>query len=197
MVALGVAAMAKAGHDSDEIVVPHSDGQTGACEPFECGTRIQQVLDSGLFPGAIKIDALELFNNVTQSGEGYIEPAHYEFFLSTTTASAETATVDMTGNEGPDLKKVADFTISDTSHFFTGALRIPLSTAFDYKPRKGNLLLEIRKDQTGNFGDGPIYVDANAHAPGIAVINDEFGIRPQFGITVGFVGRFTGQFTKD
>jgi hypothetical protein len=189
---LGVAALAKAAHDSDEIVVPPSDGQSGWCEPFECATRIQQVFDAELFSGPIKIDGLDLFNAVKQSAEGFIEPAHYEFFLSTTTVSAETATTHMRANEGADLTKVADFTIADTIHFFSGALRIPLSTTFDYKPHKGNLLLEIRKDQTANFGDGPIYVDGTTHATGVTLITDAFGVQPDFAMTVGFVGHVAG-----
>jgi hypothetical protein len=46
----------------------------------------------------------------------------------------------MTANDGSDLKKVADFTISDFSHSFTGGPRIALASPFDYNPRNGNLL---------------------------------------------------------
>lgn len=78
----------------------------------------------------------------------------------------------------------------------SGPQSFTVASHFDYRPRKGNLLLEIRKDQTANFGDGPIYVDGNAHATGVTLITDAFGVQPDFGITVGFVGRFAGSSTQ-
>jgi len=62
--------------------------------------------------------------------------------------------------------------------------------------RHGNLLLEIKKDQTANYGDGPIYVDGSPTATGIALVSDQFGVQPSLGMSVGFVGQFLGPFQQ-
>jgi hypothetical protein len=178
---------------TDEIVVPPADGRSGLCVPFDCATRIQQVFDASTFPSMIRIEAIDLFNNVRQSAEGFVEPAHYQVFLSQTAVSSTTATTDMDGNLGPRTQLVADFTVSDFNTFFTGAFRIPLSVPFVYNPRQGNLLLEIRKDQTANFGDGTIYVDGTTSASGVAIVTDQFGVQPSFGMSVGFAGQLLGR----
>ena len=191
IVMLAVAADAQR-PDSGEVVVPQSDGVSGLCAPFDCSTRIQQVFDAATLPSSLRIDAIELFNNARQSAEGFIEPAHYQIFLSTTRASSATVTANMDENVGANARLVAEFTVSDFSTFFTGAFRIPLAAPFLYNQHAGNLLLEIRKDQTANFGDGTIYVDGNLQADGITLVTDQFGVQPSFGMSVGFVGRPVG-----
>jgi hypothetical protein len=181
---------------SDEIVVPQSDGQSGLCVPFDCATRIQQVFDSATIPATIRIDALELFNNVKQGAEGFLEPAHYQIFLSRTHASSTTLSTDMDANVGRNARQVADFTIADFNTFFTGAFHIPLAAPFVYNPHAGNLLLEIRKDQTANFGDGPVYVDGTTQGIGIALVTDQLGLQPGVGMSVGLVGQFLGPFSR-
>ena len=182
---------------ADEIVIPHTDGRSGLCAPFDCSTRIQQVFNASLFPSRMKIEAIELFNNLEQSGEGFAEPAHYQIYLSTTRASWLTVTADMDANLGADDRLVADFTIADFNTFFTGAFRIPLSEPFTFNPRRGNLLLEIRKNQTANYGDGTIYVDGSVSAPGVTLVTDQFGVQSGVGMSVGLVGKFAGPFRQD
>jgi hypothetical protein len=182
--------------DLDEVIVPQADGQSGLCEPFDCATRIQQVFDAATFPSSMRIDAVELFNNAQQSAEGFAEPAHYQIFLSTTTASSATVSGDMDQNVGSNARLVAEFTISDFSTFFTGPFRIPLSSPFVYNRTQGNLLLEIRKDQTANYGEGTIYVDGNLHAPGVTLITDQFGVQPSVGMSVGFVGQLVATLSR-
>jgi len=181
---------------SDEVVIPQPAAGVGLCAPFGCSTRIQQVFDASTFPSMIRIDALDLFNNFEQSAEGFVEPAHYQFFLSTTETSSATATADMDGNLGREHRLVAQFTVFDFNTFFTGALRIRLDAPFVYNPRHGNLLLEIKKDQTADFGDGPIYVDGSPTAPGVALVTDQFGAQPSLGMSVGFAGQFLGPFRQ-
>jgi len=182
---------------ADEIVIPHTDGRSGLCAPFDCSTRIQQVFNASLFPSRMKIEAIELFNNLEQSAEGFADPAHYQIYLSTTQASWLTITTDMDANLGADHRLGAAFTIADFNTFFTGALRIPLSEPYMFNPRRGNLLLEIRKDQTANYGDGTIYVDGSASAPGVTLVTDQFGVQSGVGMSVGLVGMFAGPFRQD
>jgi hypothetical protein len=86
--------------------------------------------------------------------------------------------------------------VSDTTTRFTGTFRIPLTEPFVYNPKRGNLLLEIRKDHTANFGDGTIFVDGSAQAAGVALVDDQFGVRPAEGMSVGLVGQFLGPFSR-
>jgi len=182
-------------NNPDEIVAPQPDRGVGICDPFGCDVRIQQVFDNTNFPARMRIEGIDLFNNQPNSGEGFIEPAQYTVYLSTTQVSSASATADFDANVGPDALKVASFTIGDFNTIFTGAYRIPFAHWFNYIPRShGNLLLEIRKDRTGDFGDGPIYVDGSTHATGVTLINGEHGVQPGFGFTTGFVGRVLGPF---
>src|SRR4029453_1746565 len=158
LISVGLAA----GPSQDRIVIPEPDGNIGLGFPFSCGVRGQQVWDAALFPGPLRIDALTFFNNFHQSAESYIDPAHYQFFLSVTAASSSTITADFEANRGRRFEQVAEMTVVGTSTGFSdgafGTLTLPLSKGFHYDPRKGNLLIEIQKDQSSCDGDGPIYV---------------------------------------
>jgi hypothetical protein len=172
---------------AQDVVYPRSDGRVGLCEPFECATRIQQVFDAFLFEGPIRIDALQFFNYVPHSAEGFVEPARYRFRLSTTQVDSTTITTQFDANLGPDRRTVAVWTVSTFDVNFDTAVTIRLRTPFRYDPRAGNLLLEITKSQSASIGDGPIYVDGTADAPGIALVTDRFGVEPRKGMSVGFV----------
>ena len=193
LMSVGVAA----GPAQDRIVTPEPEGNIGLSAPFSCGVRVQQVWDARLFPAAMRIDALTFFNNFPQSAESYIEPAHYRFFLSVTDASSDTVTTDFEANHGRRVEEVAEMMVVGTSTGFSdgafGTLTLELSKAFHYNPRKGNLLLEIQKDQSSCDGDGPIYVDGSSDADGVTLVTQEFGIFPHFGMTVGFDGKLHGE----
>ena len=196
MFCLFAAAGLGAGSAQDQIVVPTDDGMTGSSAPFACGTRFQQVWNASLFPGKMRIDAIVFYNNVRHSAEGYIEPARYQFSLSQTDVSAESITADFGSNLGQKTRQVIDWTVTGfTGGGFsggtTGSLTLPLSRPFIYDPAKGNLLLDIQKDQSACEGDGPIYIDASSAADGVALVNDSFGVLERYGMTVGFVGKFT------
>lgn len=193
LMGVGVAA----GPGQDRVVTPEPDGNIGLGAPFSCGVRVQQVWDARLFPAAIRIDAITFFNNFHQSAESYIDPAHYRFFLSVTDATSDTVTADFEANYGRRVEEVAEMTVVGTSTGFSdgafGTLTLELTKAFQYNPRKGNLLLEIQKDQSSCDGDGPIYVDGSSNADGVTLVTQEFGIFPHFGMTVGFDGKLHGR----
>jgi hypothetical protein len=185
---------------ADEIVLPPFEGNAGSCAPFGCGTRIQTVFDAELFPSAFRIDALTFFNTTDQGAEGFAEPAQYRFSLSTTAKSSATIGSNLAANVGADAKPVAEFTITDFGTFFT-TKTVELSTPFVFSPFNGNLLLDITKNQTGNFGDGPIFVNVNTSARGVATVIDDLGPNPLGGTSGGVLARnqafnvgFSGDF---
>jgi hypothetical protein len=178
---------------AQDAVLPRSDGQSGLCEPFECETRIQQVFDAALFTGPIRIDALQLFNNVPHSAESFVEPARYRFRLSTTQVSSTTITTEFDANLGPDQRTVAVWTVSTFDIDFETSMTIRLKRPFVYDPAAGNLLLEITKNQTAGYGDGPIYVDGHDNAPGVALVTATFGVEVGKGMTIGFLDFVRGR----
>ena len=181
----------------EQIVTPEPGSTVGLNMPFSCGSRAQQVWDAALFPGTIRIDSITFFNNFRQSAESYVEPAHYEFFLSISDVSSDTLTADLEANRGRRIERVAELTVTGTDTGFSdgafGTLTLPLTKSFTYNPRQGNLLLEIQKDQSSCDGDGPIYVDGSTNADGVALVTQEFGVFPGLGMTVGFVGNLSGR----
>ena len=79
-------------NNPDEIATPQPDPGVGVCAPFGCDVRIQQVFDNTNFPARMRIEGIDLFNNQPNSAEGFIEPAHYSVYLSTTQVSSASAT---------------------------------------------------------------------------------------------------------
>ena len=149
----------------------------------------------------MRIDALTFFNTTPQSGEGFAEPADYRFSLSTTAKSSATIAGNLDANPGADARQVAEFTIAGFETFFT-TKTVQLTSPFLFSPGKGNLLLEITKNQTGNFGDGGIFANVNTNARGVStVIDDLEGTGPSLqrnvGLNVGFSGQLEGAATSE
>ena len=186
---------------ADQITLPPLEGNSGSCWPFACATRVQTVFDAALFPSAMRIDTLTFFNTTNQSAEGFAEPARYRFSLSTTAKSSATIGGNFDANLGSDARQVAEFTIVGFETFFR-TKTVPLTSPFVFSPATGNLLLEITKNQTGNFGDGGIFANVNTEAHGVStVVNDLEGSGPSIqrnlGLNVGFSGQFEAAATPE
>ena len=197
---IAVALMARPAR-ADQITLPPLEGNSGSCWPFACATRIQTVFDAALFPSAMRIDTLTFFNTTDQSAEGFAEPARYRLSLSTTAKSSATIGGDFDANVGSDARQVAEFTIAGFDTFFT-TRTVPLASPFVFSPAAGNLLLEISKNQTGNFGDGGIFANVNTNARGVStVVNNVEGAGPSIqrnvGLNVAFSGQFEGTATPE
>jgi hypothetical protein len=186
---------------ADQITLPPLEGNSGSCWPFACATRIQTVFDAALFPSAMRIDTLTFFNTTGQSAEGFVDPAQYRFSLSTTAQSSATIGGNFDANLGSDARQVAEFTVAGFDTFFT-TLTVPLTAPFMFSPAAGNLLLEISKNQTGNFGDGGIFANVNTNARGVSTVVDDLegtgpSIQRNVGLNVGFAGQFEGAATPE
>lgn len=131
----------------------------GFAWPFGSGTRIQQVFDSSLFSGTWNLTAITFYNRTVESAEGYVEPATYHFSLSTTHSSSATLTTNYDANVGATERPLRDWTVTGHTTAFYDTLTLAFDRSFFFDPRRGNLLLDIRKDSSSEDGDGPIYVD--------------------------------------
>jgi hypothetical protein len=193
-IALAALWIAALGHtaQADEIKLVPPDPSLGLCEPFACATHVQQVFDAALFSSGITINMLTFFNLPPNASEGFVEPAQYRFSLSTTARSSTSLSRVFASNLGADAVQVLTWNVPG---FTTGfqSLQLPLSSVFRYDPTLGNLLLDIQKDRTGNFGDGPIYADGSIQANGVAMLSNSLGegqntIREHTGLTTAFAG---------
>jgi hypothetical protein len=163
---------------ADSVTLGQS-GNAGFPWPFASGIRFQQVFDNSLFTGTWDISSLTFYNRDRQSAEGFVEPTTYRFSLSTTSTSSATLTTDYDGNVGGNATNVLTWTVEGFDLFFNDALNLELTTPFFYDPRMGNLLLDVRKDSTGEFGDGPIYVDGMlGGVPGISLVGNLQAVPP-------------------
>ncbi len=187
---------------ADPITLGGSDG-TGAPWPFGSGVRFQQVFDSTLFHGTWNLNSITFYNRVEHSAEGFVEPATYRFFLSTTPTSSATLTTSYEANLGNTTTRVREWTVTEAaSVFFDDSLTLAFTTPFFFDPRSGNLLLDVRKDMSAEHGDGPIYLDAALHSiAGVSMVGN-VQPRPPFspeedhlfqnsGLLVSFDGTFT------
>lgn len=202
---LCLAASAPAAADSITISGP---SPAGSCTPFGCGgpqmapaTIYQQLFASTFFTHVFEIRGLELFNTgVNSGGDQYLDPAHYEIWLSTTPAAVDGLdAVDFTANRGTDATRIFAGPLGgdpngevppgpDTTLPFTW------TSAFRYDPRAGNLLMEVRKTGGSFFGDDGTYLDF-VFLPGLSVVSDFSGFSPYWNNrSAGLAARFSGRF---
>jgi hypothetical protein len=99
----------------------------------------QQVYASSNFPGTVTIDDLE-FYTVPNSGTGNPNTGVITISLSTTSASVNGLSTNLSQNIGSDNTTVYDAKLPAVQN---GVLTIPLSTPFTYDPAGGNLLIDI------------------------------------------------------
>jgi hypothetical protein len=189
---------------ADSVTLPSPAVTGGHCGIVGCGTQFQQIYSSFLFSGPLQITSLTLFNTTRESAEGFIEPAHYTFYLGTTTTAWDAMTTNFSANATGPLVQVADFTIVDYDYSMyppgPGVSKtIAFSTPFLYMPGAGNLILSVAKDRSEEAGDGPVYIDYNGNAPGVSwAMNYAPGGVEQNRFVVhggGIITRFNGEFT--
>ena len=181
---------------------------SGQCVPFGCasldpvfpGTLFQQVYASSLFSHVFEISGVDYFNITPHSGgDQYIDPAHYEIWLSTTPAAPGGLNIaDLTANRGTNSTMVFAGFLGGSAEGEVppgpGAT-LPFSwlTPFRYDPRDGNLLLEVRKTGGSFFGDDGTYLDFMTFQPGTSIASN-FGTGFWDNRAAGLVTRFNGTF---
>jgi hypothetical protein len=163
-----------------------------SCVPFGCspGTTYQQVVGGSFFSNLFDITGIDFFNTIKDSGgDQYIDPAHYEIWLSTTGAAVDGLhTTDFASNRGADATRVFGGSLggSPTGEIPPGPdarLSFAWTDPFHFDPRIGNLLIEVRKVGGTFFGDDGTYLDFGQPLPGSSFVSD-FGD--------GFNGRSAG-----
>lgn len=174
----------------------------GYCVPFGCspGTTYQQVFDASLFPNVFDIRGVDFFNTMANSGgDAHIDPAHYELWLSTTSAAVNGLNpTDFAQNRGADSTRVFAGTLGGTGGEVppgpNSTLSFTWSSGFHFDPRTGNLLLEVRKTGGSFFGDDGTYLDSQENMIGSSHVNDFGSAASRNNTSMGLIVRFNGTF---
>ncbi len=166
----------------------------GSGNSFPFGTaynaEYQQVYASSAFSGAIQITDLYLYNTQFDSGATSTPSGTYTVSLSTTSAGVGTLDPTFANNIGANNTQVFSGSIQQ-AWSFGDALDIHFSTAFNYDPNGGNLLVDV----TGNGISTPanIYFDVSSSGPFQRVycpsgIQCSTGVAdtPGYGLVTGF-----------
>lgn len=137
------------------------------CVPFGCSANgtLQQVYAASLFPDVFALTGLDFFNTTLEPPrDELIDPARYDITFSTTSAIVNGLnSTDFAANLGADARLV--FSGQRGGELPPGP-DVPLAfnwiEPFQYNPRSGNLLVEIRK--TGGVFEpgrpGVVFLDA-------------------------------------
>lgn len=171
MVLVGAAASA------NTLVVPNAQANAPGNFPIKLsggGARVQEVIGSGQFPGAVTIVALRVRSS-TGTGTARASNASLLITFSTTQAYPNTANghtlpnPTYANNLGPDATVVFNGPFSTSSPGCAAPgpcpldIVLPLSTPFSYDPTKGRLLIdEIASAPTGTVTgslDGVAFAD--------------------------------------
>lgn len=176
---------------------------SGYCVPFGCsgGTTYQQVFDASLFSHVFDISVLDFFNTTDECcGEPYIDPAHYEVWISTTSAAVNGLNpTDFAANRGADSTRVFSGALGSATEPVVRpgpetTLRFSWTNPFHYDPRTGNLLIEVRKTGGYFFGDDGTYLDFDQFMVGSSHVADFFPGGYWNNRSAALVARFNGTF---
>jgi hypothetical protein len=173
----------------------------GSCNPFGCKdvSIYQQVYAASLFPNLFGITGVDFFNGVDHHmGDRHLDPAYYEVWLSTTSAAVDhLSTTDLASNRGENSTRMFAGRLggSPEGELPPGpgsTLPFTWTAAFNYDPRAGNLLLEIRKTGGSLFGDDGVYLDFDDDEPGMSLVSDFGGGGYWSNRSAGLITRFNG-----
>ncbi len=140
-----------------------ADAGSGNCYPFGCAynAEYQQVYQASAFSGPIDITNLEFFNTQYNSNSTALPDGTFTISLSTTQASPTSLSSDFATNIGSNQTTVFTGSIAQ-SWAFGDTLSLNLSTAFNYDPGAGNLLLDVVGSNV-SVPNGIVYFDFSSN----------------------------------
>ncbi|MEN3338136.1 MAG: hypothetical protein V7647_1812 [Acidobacteriota bacterium] len=201
IVALTILGTATAGRADSVTVRGSVDGSS--CVPFGCspGSIYQQVFARGSFPNLFEIRGVDFFNRIKDSGgDQYIDPAHYELWVSTTRVGLNALDEhDFAANRGSDATRVFAGDLGGTAAGEVppgpnATLSFHWSDPFHYDRRRGNLLVEVRKTGGSFFGDDGTYLDFSASMKDSSSVSDFEGTTFWNNRSAGLIARLNGVF---
>jgi len=114
----------------------------------------QQIYSAAAFAAPTSISKISFYNTQSPS---HVTPLADTFTFYLSTSNAAIPTFDTSNVTFPDASFTEVF--SGTAKFVDGRLDFDLTTAFNYDPSKGNLVLTVTDYSYGSGGD--LYLDAD------------------------------------
>lgn len=121
------------------------------------GYYLQQIYNAASFDAPTNINLITFYNSLSPAT---VTPLSDNFTLYLSTTAAPVSTFDTDAMQFPDASFTQVFSGS-LSQLMNGRLDIALSTAFNYDPAKGNLVLTVRDFTLGRDGNLFLDVDRN------------------------------------
>ena len=177
--AIGAAALSPA----KAVVIGTADtGNSAFNFPTSFGYYFQQIYSSSSFSSPLNIREITFYNSLYPGGT----PAAgtFDIFLSTTNASIatfDTSNSTTTPYYDPSFTQVYHGTLPAIA---SGALDLNLSTAFNYNPSQGKLLLTIRNNDLSSGNS--LFLDADLNNPNINWRGSAFPYDFNEGLVTGF-----------
>ena len=180
LAAAAACALAVASGPAQALVVGVADSASSyPFGSFGAGPYFQELYSAADFSGPLSINRISFYNSKDPANNKPLADT-FTFFLSTT--NAPVATFDTDAMVYPD----ASFTqvYSGKATLLNGRLDFNLSSAFNYNPALGNLLLTVRDFDYGSGGTLQLDADFNTAASNIRIYN--FGYNFNQGLVTGF-----------
>ena len=183
MAAAGACCAAAAVSPAQALVIGTADAGASNSYPFGssgAGYYYQQIYSASSFSGPMSIDLISFYNSLSPSTN---TPLTDTFTLYLSTTNAAVSTFDTNAMSYPDgtFTQVFSGTLGSLAN---GRLDINLSTAFNYNPALGNLVLTVKDFDLGSGGN--LFLDADKN---VGVTNTRiyaYGYDFNQGLVTGF-----------
>jgi len=149
---------------------------------FGVSTRYQQVYDDSNFSGPLSITGVTFYSKSTSGSE--LNSGNFTVSLSTTSVAVNNLSSAFANNVGADNVLLFTGTLPALA---SGVLTLHFTSAFDYDPSLGNLLLDIGYDGTTGFTSSTSFEAYNGNANGVFSRMHNFGTGfAGYGLKTGF-----------
>ena len=157
-------------------------GNSAFNAPGTFGAYFQQIYSASSFGSSMNIGGISFYNS--QYPGGTPASGSFDIFLSVSNASIpnfDTSNGTTTPYYDPSFTQVFHGTLSSISN---GQLNINFSSAFNYDPTKGNLLLTIRNNDYSSGNN--LFLDADVGNPNINFRMSSYPYDFNTGLVTGF-----------
>ena len=171
-----------AGSSAQATVIGTADAGASNSYPFGSsggGAYYQQIYSASSFSGPMSIDLITFYNSLSPSTN---TPLNDTFTLYLSTTKASVATFDTTNMTYPDGTFTQVFS-GKLSSLVNGRLDINLSSAFNYDPTAGNLVLTVKDFDFGSGGN--LFLDADKNV-GVTNMHINYNYDFNQGLVTGF-----------
>ncbi len=179
MAAAAVCSLAAAVSPAQALVVGTADSISTIPFSYFHAPYYQQIYSAAAFAAPTSISKISFYNT---QGPTHVTPLADTFTFYLSTSKEAIPTFDTHNVTFPDGSFTEVFT--GTAKYVDGRLDFDLTTAFDYDPSKGNLVLTVKDFSYGSGGD--LYLDADKNTGLTNMRDSAFTYDYNQGLVTGF-----------